>query len=232
LYDNDKDNLTRKDVMKFLINLIKERKFKASQKLYSENFIAHKLGINRSMVHEVYTALECMGILECIHGKGTYLKQVDNSVLNSPLCILAFLLEGDPLQTLDFRRIIEIGIVEKVIQQITTEDINKMYEAIENIKNTDDYMEASKNDILIHSIYVNSIDNELISFVYNMSVTYITYISNDNWKKILLSEKQKFKKAQIAQHFNIIKSLEERNVKKCKKYILEHITYIGDILMK
>ena len=65
-----------------------------------------------------------------------------------------------------------------------------------------------------------------------MSVTYITYISNDNWKKILLSENQKLKKAQIAQHFNIIKALEEHNIKKCKKYILEHITYIGDILMK
>ena len=34
----------------------------------------------------------------------------------------------DPLQTLDFRRIIEIGIVERVIQQITPEDIQKMYE--------------------------------------------------------------------------------------------------------
>lgn len=72
--DDNKENLTRKDVIKFLINLIKEGKFKATQKLYSENFIAKKLGINRSMVHEVYTALECMGILECIHGRGTYLK--------------------------------------------------------------------------------------------------------------------------------------------------------------
>lgn len=49
MYDNDKENLTRKDVMKFLINLIKERKFKASQKLYSENFIAHKLGVRRNV---------------------------------------------------------------------------------------------------------------------------------------------------------------------------------------
>lgn len=230
--ENNKENLTRKDVMRFLINTIKEGKFKVTQKLYSENFIAQKLGISRSMVHEVYTALECMGIVECIHGRGTYLKQIDNSVLNSPLCLLAFLLEGDSLQTLEFRKIIEIGIVERVIQQITSEDIQKMYEAIENIKNTNDYMEASKNDILIHSIYINSIGNELISFVYNMSVMYITYISNDNWKKIFLSKNQELKKIQIKQHLNIIRALEKHNIKKCKKYILEHITYIGDILMK
>lgn len=230
--DNNREHLTKKNVMKFLIGLIKNGKFKVNQKLYSENFIAQKLGVSRSMVHEIYTALEHMGILECIHGKGTYLKQIDNSILNSPLCLLVFLLEENPLETLYFRKIIEIGIVEKVIQKITVDDIHRMYMAIEEIENTEDYIEASKNDILIHSIYVNSIDNKIISFVYNLCITYITYISNDNWEKILTSKDCKLKKIQITQHLNIIKALESHNIKKCKKYISIHINYIGDVLMK
>lgn len=231
-FDCTKEKLSRKNVMEFLVQMIKSGKFKVDEKLHSENFVAKKLGVSRSTVHEVYTALEAMGIVECVHGGGTYLKSVTSDFTDSPLCLLMLLLETDSRQMVGFRKMIEIGIADVVVPKVKDEDIIEMKRALKNIEETSDYLFASKNDVLIHTIIVKLADNELISLVYNMAVTYITYISNNNWKKIILSDDEKLKKVQLLQHLNIIKSLEKRDTQLYKKYTLEHLEYIEHELME
>lgn len=76
MLQDEKQLSSRQAVMTYLVNVIKNKKFKVNEKIYSENFIAKKLGVSRSLVHEVYTALEHMGIVECVHGEGTYLRKL------------------------------------------------------------------------------------------------------------------------------------------------------------
>lgn len=167
----------------------------------------------------------------CPWGRNVF-KKIDNLDVDSPLCLLMFLLSEDAFKILEFRRMIEKGIVKDVVNQISVNDIKRMYEAIEIIRTTEDYMVASENDILIHTIFANSIENPLITFTYNMAVVYLTYISNDNWQKILSDKTNCMKNIQIEQHLNIIRSLEEKDEEKCLNAILTHLSYIESSLLK
>lgn len=228
----NKKTFTREDIIDYFVKLIILGEIKPKEKLFSEHFISKKFGVNRSTVHEVYTVLESLGIVECIQGKGTYLKHIDTETIFSPLHTLAFLLESEPNQFLEFRKVIEIGVAEKVVARISKEEICLMYQAVENIKNASNYIVASQNDILIHQIYINSLGNNLISFLYSMVVIYIKCISDNNWEKIFLSKGEKLKKQQVKKHLELIKSLENKDIDKCMSALKEHFDYIETELKK
>lgn len=116
----------REDILNYLTNSITDGKVKINEKLYSENFIANKFGVSRSLVHEIYTALDMMGIVKCIHGEGTYLVKSEGINCNSPLGLLLFLQGEDAKSLLEFRYIIELGIVEQVIDNISGNDVEIM----------------------------------------------------------------------------------------------------------
>lgn len=215
-------------ILAYVIENILSRRFDIDEKFYSEHFVAKKLDVNRSAVHQVYYALELMGIVESVHGEGTYLRKAAPPEADSPLGLLLFLQGTDCEQIMDFRRLIEVAVVPDAIHNLRPQQLRQLKDALEIMQVTQDPLEASACDIRIHTIIANAAGNALVSFVYNMAVTYITTISNDNWEEVVTSGNEALREELCRQHAAIIRAVETKNEAVCKKAVLAHIAYIRE----
>lgn len=226
MQETGKTMAQKERILSYIVENILSRRFDVGEKFFSEHFIAKKLDVNRSAVHQVYYALELIGIVKSIHGEGTYLRKAAPPEANSPLGLLLFLQDTDYDQILDFRRMIEVAVVPDAIQNLRPKQLQELKDALEIMRTTQDPLEASSCDIRIHTIIANAAGNALVSFVYNMAVTYITALSNDNWEEVVASGNEEQREELCRQHAAVIHAVEAKNEEACKKAVIEHIVYI------
>ncbi len=222
--------LSKEDVLKYIIKIIQQKKWKVNEKIYSENQLAKILGVNRSMVREAYIALEGVGIIETIHGDGTYLKQFEEINQESPLCLLMMLFNEDIRKLMEFRKVIEIGMIEPCINNIDDYYISLLEKELFKMKNKKEYKYISSCDVKIHTIICESIGNPFLSLVYNMITGYLSYISENNWKNIFASGDFGIRNELYKQHEAIVNSIINKDVVSSTQAVIDHLNYINQNL--
>jgi DNA-binding FadR family transcriptional regulator len=99
-----------------------ENKLQPGDPLPSENVLAEQLGVSRNSVREAVKALVSLGVVESRRGSGLY---VQTFSLNPLLESLPFALMSDVEaleELLDVRRILEVAMIGKAIQNFTEDD--------------------------------------------------------------------------------------------------------------
>lgn len=226
------NKIKREDVLKYIINAIESKSWKVDEKIDSENQLSKKLNVSRSMVREAYTILEGIGILETIHGDGTYLKKFEGIDQESPLSLLMMLFNEDVKKLMQFRRVMEIGMVEPCINNIDDNYIFLLRKELEKMTRKKDYKIVSVCDIKIHMIICESIGNPFLSLVYNMVAGYLHYISENNWKNIFLLNDIKKKEELYVQHKDIVDKIIKKDVNQATDAVIFHLDYISENLNK
>jgi GntR family transcriptional repressor for pyruvate dehydrogenase complex len=127
-------------VFEQLRDQIMERKWPPSTKIPSEKALGEALGVSRVSVREALHMLVSLGLLETKHGGGTYVREYSGEILFNPLFPMLALDTPDILHVLEYRKIVEKGIVSLVVKRAGNAEI------IEELEYTLRAMEGHKND--------------------------------------------------------------------------------------
>jgi GntR family transcriptional repressor for pyruvate dehydrogenase complex len=109
-------------------------KWKPGYKIPSENKLAEILNVSRITIREALQALVALDLLEKKRGRGTFVK---NSFTESYISSLLPLIQFDRSQAVymhEYRKIVEIGSIELVVERASQEDIQRLKNILEEMK--------------------------------------------------------------------------------------------------
>ena len=133
-------------VFEQMIDQIVKGAWKPGDKIPSENELTQMMGVSRISVREAIQKLAALDLLETRQGVGTFVKALSGSSYMSFLVPLVLLSKDDILHVLEYRRIVEAGIVEMVIDRADENDINNLHLVIRK-------MAESQNDLKKFTVY-------------------------------------------------------------------------------
>ena len=108
-------NLHKKDireqVFEQLLMKITMGEWKSGEKIPSENELSTAMGVSRISVLEAIQKLDAINLVETFRGKGTYVKEFSTNNYLKSMTPMLYLSKGDIKSVLEYRRILEIGII-------------------------------------------------------------------------------------------------------------------------
>lgn len=109
-------------------------KLKPGDKLPTEHEFAAIFKVGRNSIREAMRMLASLGIIEVKRGSGTFIrKSMSDSILN-PLVLGLIFQQGTSAELADLRLIIETCATELVIENASDEDIRKLEEANQKLR--------------------------------------------------------------------------------------------------
>jgi len=171
------------DAMTQIRKCITEGEYKLGDKLPSENELTKIFQISRPSVREALCGLTALGLIEAKAGGGYYVKST------STFSALDLMLneEGNPLEILEARRIIEPEIAKVAARRRVKKDIKNMHELIEQAK-AFRLPEAPKSietvieiDMEIHKIFAQATHNEVLISVQQRL---LDFMRKRGWKEL------------------------------------------------
>ena len=130
---------------------IMERAWLPGAKIPSENALAEALGVSRVPIREALQMLASLGLLETRHGGGTYVREYSGELFINPLLPMLALDAPDILHVLEYRKILEKGIVSLVVERASAADIEEAEEAFRAMEtHKDDARAFAHADLNFH----------------------------------------------------------------------------------
>lgn len=143
---------------------IEDGNYPPSSRLPAEQVLAAQLGVSRPVVREAISQLKADGILTTRKGSGAYVSpNPAGNVFRLPLVDQA---ETDLEYLFELRFWTEIAAAEMAAIRRTPEDLEKMAQAIEQMKSsTSDFKAASAADVALHHAIAGATRNPyLVAF--------------------------------------------------------------------
>jgi DNA-binding FadR family transcriptional regulator len=115
-------------------NYILEHGLKAGDPLPPETDLAQQLNVSRNSVREAVKGLEALGILESRPGTGLFVRAFTfDPILDNLAYGILFDLEH-LTDALEVRCQLELGMVEKVVQKVTPDQVRRLREVLEEMR--------------------------------------------------------------------------------------------------
>jgi GntR family transcriptional repressor for pyruvate dehydrogenase complex len=214
-----------------IVNKIRSGEYPQGSRLPPERAIAEQMGVGRPSVREAISALQIAGLLESRPGDGTYVQQSNDT---ENLANRAFdVLEGSdsPLQILQARKSLEIGVAQLAITEATDDDLRLIQSALEEkIEKGKDgqYQEYLRYGKKFHLAIAQATKNPVI-------LRMMDSLLSASQQPLSVSMRQRFYEedgARITQmlenHIAIATAIRERNLQKTIIAMEEHF----DLLIK
>jgi GntR family transcriptional repressor for pyruvate dehydrogenase complex len=167
----------KNQVFEQLRDQIMERKWPPSAKLPSENALAVALGVSRVSIREALHMLASLGLLETRHGGGTYVREYSGEILFNPLLPMLVLDTPDILQVLEYRKILEKGVVSLAVKRVGHAEIEELEDAIVAMsEHRNDARAFAQADLSFHLVLAKATGNPVVVKV-NAVITDILKVS-------------------------------------------------------
>ena len=164
-------------VFEQLRDQIMERKWLPSSKLPSENALAVALGVSRVSIREALHMLASLGLLETRHGGGTYVREYSGEILFNPLLPMLVLDKPDIFHVLEYRKIVEKGIVSLVVKRAGKHEIEELEASFQAMKaHRNDARAFAQADLSFHLALAKATGNPVVIKV-NAVITDILKVS-------------------------------------------------------
>lgn len=208
-------NITDQVVAYFKEN-IESGNWKVGEKIPSENSLTKLLGVSRASIRQAVSQLAGIGVLESVHGKGTFLidDQLDEKTSQNKITAEDCL---NVEKVLEFRRIIESEACYMATMHITPQLIKSLKEYLNVMKNSrDDIEKFVSADISFHHEICRASENPLLEKSMNK-------ILEENRKSQQLTRKTFGYNDGIHYHEQIIQAMEQGDAEKAKICMYEHL---------
>ena len=100
--------------------------WKPGAKIPSENQLTKLFGVSRISVREALQKMAALELTETRHGEGTYVRRLTASQPLNSLIPMMLLTKDDLLDVLEFRQIIETGVIGLAVQRAGPADIREL----------------------------------------------------------------------------------------------------------
>lgn len=133
LHALDKKDI-REQVFDQLLSQITTGKWKPGEKIPSENELTSIMGVSRISVREAIQKLAAMDLVETYRGKGTFVKEFTTNNYLKSLTPMLLMTPGDILFVVEYRRILEVGIIDLYTRNTTERDIVILSRTLDKMK--------------------------------------------------------------------------------------------------
>ena len=177
----------------------------------SEKIVSEMLSISRTPIREAFSRLEKMNLIEIYPQKGTRVSLIDISIVE---------------ETSLMRMVLEKEIIKIVCNQYCEKDlklIKKNIDSYEKIINTKKLYELLTIDNKFHEILFTIANKKLIFSIIKDSIKLFN-------RTRIFNMLEMDRNRTLIEHKNILKYLEEKNLKELLKLIESHLTHIMDDL--
>ena len=154
----------KNQVFEQLRDRIMDRTWPAGGKIPSENALAAAFGVSRVPIREALHMLASLGLLETRQGGGTYVRAYSGEVFLNPLLPMLALDAPDILNVLEYRRIVEKGIVSLVVKRAGSADIAELEDAYRAMQqHKADPRAFAQADLSFHLVLAKATGNPVIA---------------------------------------------------------------------
>jgi GntR family transcriptional regulator, transcriptional repressor for pyruvate dehydrogenase complex len=204
-------------------NKIKSGEFPVDSKLPSENELAKMFNVSRVPIREALSALSSHGIIESVHGGGSWVRPKPlEKLLDQPL--IEVISYKQVIELLETRIILETKAAALAAERHDDDDLKKMYQAQEILfKELNDAEKINdKADFLFHQSILHSTKNEvLIRTLENLSDIYYRALK----ASLTINTKIKGKKKQVyEEHQSVLKAISLRDAKSAENQMYQHLS--------
>jgi len=218
----EKRNITQQ-VIEYLKTNIENENWKLGEQIPSENMLAEQLGVSRASIRAAIQQFIAINVLESIHGKGTFVTNNDFNRSSNSNSITSEDCQ-DISKVLEFRLIVETESCYLAAKNATNEVVENLKKylslMIENIGKSKEFVEA---DMLFHEEICKASGNHLLE----KSLKEVFKQTDKNHKQI---NKILGYKNGVYYHTAILEAIEEKNAKKAKQLMRDHLRKTLDSL--
>ena len=211
-----------------ILKLIKEGSLKEGDKLPTEIELVESLGVSRTAIREGMQRLLMINVIEIQPGRGTFVRSISKGrLLRIKKGLNTVINKKTLLEITEIRKIFEIGIIELVINKISSDDLKKLGECIKSHeKGLVKGILPAKGDIDFHKILAMATHNKVLMSFYNDIYILIldSVIGFDNYKI-------DYKKA-LKFHKEIYNSLLKKDKVAAKEAMASHLDWLMKIISK
>jgi GntR family transcriptional repressor for pyruvate dehydrogenase complex len=192
--------------------------WKEGEKLPSEHEFCAMFGVSRVTVRAALQQLGILGFIETKHGGGTFVKKFSSIEKVDTLHPMFQIQKNQDLITvMEYRKIIEKGIVGIAMEKITAEDIRFLEETLAAmIKNASDIDSFFQADLAFHNHLAKTTQNSMIIKVHELINEILTTAMKDMVQMIGT-------KIGPIYHKKIIDALKKKDKAECEKQMEAHI---------
>lgn len=164
-----------------LIFQIRNKMWQAGEKLPSENELCKQLGVSRISIREAMQKLAALGVVETRQGEGSFVKEITSADYKNILMPVFMVNKTTLLETLEYRKIMEIGALELAMDRMDEQEMKYLEELVRRLeKNEKDITRFAKDDLDFHMTIAKATKNELIihvtDFLYEVLAKSMEYI--------------------------------------------------------
>ena len=195
---------------------IESGNWKVGEKIPSEHELTALLGVSRSSIRQAVSHFAGIGVLESVHGKGTYLvddeveEQSNKNKITAEDC-------RNVEKVLEFRRIIESEACFLAARNSTPKLVEKLKKYLETmVRSREDTEKFVSADIGFHQAICHASGNPLLEKSMNR-------IFQENKKSQMLTRKTFGYNDGIHYHRLILQAIEEKNAEEARRQMYEHL---------
>lgn len=218
----------REQVFEQLLMKITMGEWKPGEKIPSENQLSAVMGVSRISVREAIQKLAAINVVETFRGKGTYVKAFSTNNYLKSMTPMLYLSRGDIEAVEEYRKIVEIGIIDLYIRNVKQRDIDdlkKMLGKMEHYYQKNNLNKYREYDLDFHMKLYEMTDNPFIIKISNI----IKDVINSAIEGALTEEGAR---EGLEFHGAILECIENRDAGKLKKITAEMFEKVEEGIVK
>lgn len=218
-----KTNVTEQ-IVEYYKQRISSGDWKIGQKIPSENQLCAELGVSRASIRSAVKELIGVGVLESVHGKGTFL--IDNMFDIQGATEYKITAEDclDMEKVLEFRRIVEPEACYLATMALTDELMEELETTLKNMKeNISNSMRFVAADLKFHKAISRATGNPLIEKSLNR-------IFDENFRDHEKMNQVFGYKDGVYYHSMILEAMRVQNAKRARQIMFDHMQHGVDRL--
>ena len=201
--------------------LIVSANLKPGSKLPTEKELVEQLGVGRSSIREALRALQEVGMVEVVQGKGTFVRNRSGKAIEAHLQFLINF-EDKPYQELmELRRLLEVGLVQLAAERSEEEDLNALRELLQAMAGAETSEALTKAGAAFHLAVARAAKNAFITSIYEA----VTQVINQVYSAFERSPAQK--RQSIRDHEEIYRALADHDPELAMQKATEHLANLG-----
>jgi DNA-binding FadR family transcriptional regulator len=201
-----------------LLNFFELKNLKPGDLIPKEMELAKAMGVSRTVIRESLNRLKTMGIIESIKHKGTIIKSPDFFTMLKKSMIPRILDSSTLRDIFELRLVLEIGMADLIIQNITQKDINELYEIVEKEpESSDDVLFEINHEILFHGKLYEITQNRTLKNFQKILLPVFNYSYDSGLINKPISKKK------YVSHKDLVDVLKSANASKFRKAMRKHL---------
>jgi len=208
-----------------LKQLITSGQLKPNDRLPAERILSEKFGVGRSYIREAILKLEFYGLLKTNPQSGTYVAGLSINVIDSIISDIIKFNKDDFNALLEARYHLELDAVKLAAERRTPEDLEEIREALERYESKINASPtAVEEDMLFHIKIAKASKNSVIE---SMILILIPDLIKNIVENKICGENRG--KTAISEHREILKAIEQQDIKMAEKAMAGHLNEIWQI---